>query len=227
MAPSETTLYQGSADISASRANTKSIISEDTSDGLARKDRSEEQNGERPQNGTTENKSNEEGKGEVLSNAEKKKRAKEEKIAKRAKEKAKQSGGPVEARGAQKPEVQGEQSRGASIVPGPPTPNTKIQQGHHKRTGSGAKSIPLKALQAQTSLPMMPPKQSSKLEAKKVALFGHLYGQPRRTTIATASKDVHSAVLALGLQTSNYVICGSSARCVAMLLVFKRVSSTL
>lgn len=56
-----------------------------------------------------------------------------------------------------------------------------------------------------------------------MAVFGHLYGQQRRTTVAGAGKEVHPAVLALGLQMRDYVICGSSARCVATLLAFKRV----
>jgi translation initiation factor eIF-2B subunit delta len=38
-----------------------------------------------------------------------------------------------------------------------------------------------------------------------------------------ASKDVHPAILALGLQYSSYAICGSTARMVAMLLAFKAV----
>jgi translation initiation factor eIF-2B subunit delta len=46
----------------------------------------------------------------------------------------------------------------------------------------------------------------------------------RTTSIAGASKDVHPAVLALGLQMSNYTICGSCARLVATLQAFKRVS---
>ena len=58
---------------------------------------------------------------------------------------------------------------------------------------------------------------------KNVAVFGHLYGQQRRTSIAGVGKEVHPAVLALGLQMRDYVVCGSSARCLAMLLVFKRV----
>ena len=68
--------------------------------------------------------------------------------------------------------------------------------------------------------------QQQKLN-KNVAVFGHLYGQQRRTTIAGAGKEVHPAVLALGLQMRDYVVCGSSARCLAMLLVFKRVSLCL
>lgn len=67
------------------------------------------------------------------------------------------------------------------------------------------------------------PSSSSRKDTKQVALFSHLYTHSRRTSIAGVSKDVHPAVLALGLQFSNYVICGSSARCVATLLVFKRV----
>ena len=62
---------------------------------------------------------------------------------------------------------------------------------------------------------------------KNVAVFGHLYGQQRRTSIAGAGKEVHPAVLALGLQMRDYVVCGSSARCLAMLFVFKRVCHSL
>ena len=159
-----------------------------------------------------------------MSNAEKKKRAKDEKAARRAKEKAGQSAGPSESNAIQKLEVQVEHSRMSSKASGPPTPAANNQQGHHKRTGSVSKAIPVRTVQVQNPLPTIPPKKPSKSETKKVALFGHLYGLPRRTTIATASKDVHPAVLSLGLQTRNYIICGSSARCVAMLLVFKRVS---
>ena len=35
--------------------------------------------------------------------------------------------------------------------------------------------------------------------------------------------DLTTAVLALGLQMSHHVVCGSSARCVGMLLAFKKV----
>jgi translation initiation factor eIF-2B subunit delta len=69
--------------------------------------------------------------------------------------------------------------------------------------------------------------QKKKKEDKSVAVFGHLYGQQRRTTIAGAGKEVHPAVLALGLQLRDYVVCGSSARCVATMLAFKRVSLIL
>ena len=58
---------------------------------------------------------------------------------------------------------------------------------------------------------------------REVALFGHLYGHGRRMTIDGAPKEVHPSVLALGLQMSSYAICGSNARCVAMLNAFKTV----
>lgn len=61
-----------------------------------------------------------------------------------------------------------------------------------------------------------------KAPIKQVRLFSHLYGQPRRHNIVGA-KDIHPAILALGLQMSSYEICGSNARCVAMLLAFKSV----
>lgn len=144
-----------------------------------------------------------------LSNAELKKRAKAGKAAKRAQEKeAKASSQPalpdVKAHDAP-PDGSHTRSPSDSVA----APSTKSQ---HKQSGPSPKSLPLRSTQAQP-----------KKEIKNVALFGHLYGQPRRTTIAAAGKDVHPAILSLGLQMSNYIICGSNARCVATMLCFKRV----
>jgi len=75
---------------------------------------------------------------------------------------------------------------------------------------------------ASTSKEKAPPTTEKKLK-KEVALFGHLYGAPRRFGLDLTAKDVHPAVLALGLQISAYEICGSNARTVAMLLAFKNV----
>ncbi|KAJ5489076.1 translation initiation factor eIF-2B subunit delta [Penicillium diatomitis] len=97
-----------------------------------------------------------------------------------------------------------------------------------KEGGAGAAGSPASGA-PQGRPPVTPKKDASgevwpvKKEDKSVAVFGHLYGQPRRTTIAGAGKEVHPAVLALGLQLRDYVVCGSSARCVATLLAFKRV----
>lgn len=156
-----------------------------------------------------------------ISGAELKKQAKEEKAAKRAREKQNQqqpsAEGPGNSRG-----DSGNNTIKKGVVPS--IPETSVTPKHqHKRTGSMSanqqKILPLRSSETVTTAASSEPKK----EDKKVALFGHLYGNPRRTTIAGAAKDVHPAVLALGLQMSNYVICGSNARCVATMLVFKRV----
>lgn len=146
-----------------------------------------------------------------LSNAELKKQQKAEKAARRAQAlQEKQSGGapvqsPVVATGlGSKPEGQ------------------KGAKGQVKRRGSVAadvRNLPLRGGSQKTpAVPTVP-----KEEDKTVEFFRHLY-RPRTTSIAAAGKDVHPAVLALGLQMSSYTICGSCARLVATLQAFKRVS---
>ena len=150
-----------------------------------------------------------------LSGAEKKKKAKEEKAARRAKEKQAQQ--PLDTQ-TKKGDASGEgpgAKDAASVI--------QIMKSQHKRIGSNVgyqqHPLPLRQVNQLTQIHTQEPKK----DKKKVGLFGHLYGTPRRTTIAGAGKDIHPAVLALGLQMSSYVICGSNARCVATLLVFKRV----
>jgi len=154
---------------------------------------------------------------EKLSGAELKKKAKDEKAARRAQEKQTKPQ-PVlpDLKAPRKIETLQEVGRRGSAGASSGTPTGKS---HHKSTGSIQKGIPLRPAQAQIMTQTVQPKKDN----KNVALFGHLYSQPRRTTIAAAGKDVHPAILALGLQMSNYVICGSNARCVATLLAFKRV----
>lgn len=164
---------------------------------------------------------------EKISGAELKKRAKAEKAARRAQEKqGTQAPPPLEpvASAAKKPDVGKEAAKKGIAVAGPTTPGGLKAQ--HKRTGSTNNMHQRPMLSRPAQSPAVPPTPQPKKESKKVALFGHLYGQPRRTTIAGAGKDVHPTVLALGLQMSNYVICGSNARCVATLLAFKRVSTS-
>ena len=163
-----------------------------------------------------------ESKEKQLSGKEKKELAKAQKIAKRAAEKQKQQGQPAVdlVAGNKKHLFKEAQQEGHA---GAATPSSKTQ---HKRTGSTSAG-PQSALPTRHALPHAAPiPADSDKENKNVALFDHLYGHPRRTTIAGAGKDVHPAVLALGLQMRNYIICGSSARCVAMLLSFKRVGMT-
>ena len=157
-----------------------------------------------------------------LTSKEKKDLAKAQKAARRAAEKQKQQGQPaVDLAVGNQREIPKDLGRKGPTASTNPPLNTQ-----HKRTGSTSAG-------AQSSLPhrqapshILPVPTEPEKETKNVALLDHLYGPPRRTTIAGAGKDVHSAVLALGLQMRNYVVCGSSARCVAMLLAFKRVGVT-
>ena len=91
--------------------------------------------------------------------------------------------------------------------------STSVVDGHHTRT-----------LSIRGQVKRGPSNLTNGLkETKEVALFGHLYGQSKRTSLAGVGRDVHATILALGLQMSNYVICGSNARCVATLFCFKKV----
>lgn len=154
-----------------------------------------------------------------LSGKELKEKNKAEKAARRAQQKHAQQGQPVVDLG---PGKQGENGARKQSLAGPDPNISKIQ---HKRTGStstgGQKPLPIRPGQAHAP----PIREEPKKENKNVGLFDHLYGNPRRSTVAGAGRDVHPAVLALGLQMRSYVICGSSARCVATLLAFKRVST--
>ena len=154
------------------------------------------------------------GSSEKLTPAEMKKKQKAEKAARRAREKLERevggAAGSNSAGGAQQTAAQG----------GPVQTPRRLQQGGRDGpvpTPRGLKypGGPRAAAPAPT--------ETKKKEDKNVAVFGHLYGIPRRSTIAGAAKEVHPAVLALGLQIRDYVICGSSARCVATLIAFKRV----
>ncbi|KAL3472875.1 IF-2B-domain-containing protein [Aspergillus californicus] len=149
--------------------------------------------------------------GDKLSPAELKKRAKAEKAARRAREKNDREQGPP---GSQGPTAAGPGTGKKGLDAGPGgTAGAPVSKG---QKGGG----PPRRGSAQ--IPQGEVKKK-KQEDKNVAVFGHLYGQQRRTTVAGAGKEVHPAVLALGLQMRDYVVCGSSARCVAMLLAFKRV----
>ncbi|KAK1140710.1 hypothetical protein N8T08_009911 [Aspergillus melleus] len=157
-----------------------------------------------------------------LTPAELKKKAKAEKTARRARER-----------------LEREAAGGSAAPAGPGTPSKKggaggaggAGGGGGGAGGAGAKDASAGAGASQKNQRHRrgsahggaPAETKKKQEDKSVAVFGHLYGQPRRTTIAGAGKEVHPAVLALGLQMRDYVLCGSSARCVATLLAFKRV----
>lgn len=141
-----------------------------------------------------------------LSPAELKKQAKAEKQAKRA------------------------QAKASSSAPNHQQAPSKETQRPSKDAKQGPKDdksrpIPVRRRPSQSNVPIAKePEKKPKKEPKQTGLFfGHLYSQPKQQSLVGASKDVHPAVLALGLQYSSYAICGSTARMVAMLLVFKTV----
>lgn len=170
---------------------------------------------------------------EKLSPAELKKRAKAEKQARRAAQKESTGappGGPPTANGAPTGEAGSNQQskQGDQKQKGQQQKQGGQDKTQHKRSGSQAQSqvlahrrrpsqggAALQAAVANSSVPKEPKKEN-----KQVELFSHLYTQ-RRNTVEGVSKDVHPAVLALGFQMSSYELCGSSARCVGMLLAFK------
>ena len=172
-----------------------------------------------------------------FSTAELKKKAKAEKQARRAaqKEQLQETGGPSAPPTGVNGEIQDQKQDGGAVQQPKPKAE-KPQKGqqqqqqqkpgkqgaqesesHHIRTPSQQQVMPVRRRPSQTSGQRPVPKK----ENKQVELFSHLYTQPRRHTIEGVSKDVHRTVLALGFQMSSYEICGSSARCVAMLLAFK------
>ncbi|KAK4631614.1 putative translation initiation factor eIF-2B subunit delta [Fulvia fulva] len=164
--------------------------------------------------------------------AELKKRAKAEKQARRAAQKeqtaAPTGGPPAEAAAANvetKPTKQGGNAGPAQQKPKgekQQQPTGAQKQGEQNKGPGGAQqaSLPVRNRRGSQSQPA-PKEPVKRQENKQVELFSHLYNQPRRHTLEGVSKDVHPAVLALGFQMSSYEICGSSARCVAMLLAFK------
>lgn len=139
-----------------------------------------------------------------LSAAELKKKAKEEKAARRA--------------AAVQSKATAENPTPATVAPGQKSESAKGGKSQPKK-GAEVRNLPVRGGPTKSA----PVVEVPKVEDKTVDLFRHLY-KPRTTTIAEANKDVHPAVLALGLQMSNYTICGSCARLVATLQAFKRVS---
>lgn len=167
-----------------------------------------------------------------LSGAELKKQKQAEKQARRAAEKEQKGGaatgppdgageGPAnapkqEGEGSQQAKPNGQQQQKGELAKKQSKQGAQDGDSHHKRTPSQQQNMPVRPKQGDAGDKKVPKK-----EHKHVQLLSHLYSGTRRHTLEGASKDIHPAILALGLQMSSYEICGSSARCVAMLLAFK------
>ena len=161
---------------------------------------------------------------EKLSNAEIKKRAKAEKQAKRAQKKVDQGVPPIQAGPSNppRPAQQQQRQRGPSTPREASAPSTSSgpQRQQGRQTQSQNRALPNRPAHSTAQSQQ----ETAAVENKNVALFEHLYKQPRRTTIAGVSKDVYRDVLSVGLQMSNYKIRGSSARCEETLMAFKKAS---
>lgn len=221
MAPSETPAEEVSHDVlveSETNTLTKIASNGNSKSGNAPPTESKEKRTKESQEHSKSKGTSKDGR---ISGAEAKKKAKEEKAAKRAREKQNQQQPSAEGSGHSRTDAASNATK-KGVLPSRPEASVVLKH-QHKRTSSMSanqqKVLPLRPGETAAAAATSEPKK----ENKNVALFGHLYGNPRRTTIAGAAKDVHPAVLALGLQMSNYVICGSNARCIATLLVFKRV----
>lgn len=151
--------------------------------------------------------------GAKLTGAEAKKQAKAEKAARRAQAIQQKAGAvpPAVSEPVSVPEAE-------TTAPKNETPKPLKVQSQHKRGPSV--SVGVKGIPARRKVAPVP--EVAKEEDKTVEFFRHL-NKPRTTTIAGVNKEVHPAVLALGLQMSNYTICGSCARLVATLQALKRV----
>lgn len=156
------------------------------------------------------------GAGAKLTGAQLKQQKAAEKAARRA-EKVAQKGADAHAQQTTtlQPAASGKQQRRPSVG----GKKDSADQSHHKRTGSTqVKQLPLRSQGASQQVPAPPVRDD-----KKVSMFAHLRSKDEKTTLASAGREIHPAVLSLGLQLRDYVICGANARCIATMLVFKKV----
>lgn len=137
---------------------------------------------------------------------------------------------PAELKKQKQAEKQARRAQTKSVVPHQQQGAPKDAQKQQKESKQApkdekARPLPVRRRPSQSTVPVVKEAEKKpKRESKQAGLFfGHLYSQPKQQSLVGASKDVHPAVLALGLQYSSYAICGSTARMVAMLLVFKAV----
>lgn len=110
----------------------------------------------------------------------------------------------------------------ASTTARPAAPlRTQGETRQRRQSTAASRNEPLPVRARPTPVPSTP--KQAKSEHKQVSFFSHLYTQPRRYTLDGIPREVHPQIQALGLQISNYCICGSHARCAAMLLALKCV----
>lgn len=162
-----------------------------------------------------------------ISGAELKKQKQAEKAARREKEKAERAAALGQTGSSQQAPPKGAKGGDAKkgAEPAQKGAAAQGQQPQHKKGMSQGGNLPLRGKSGPGgAAPPTQQQQNQQRKLKEVGLFGHLYTAVKRNTMEGVSKEVHPAVLALGLQMSTFTVCGSNARCVAMLLAFKKVS---
>ncbi|KAF5320774.1 hypothetical protein D9619_001019 [Psilocybe cf. subviscida] len=136
-----------------------------------------------------------------------------------AKQQAPQGQGKGQQANAPKQQQQGGggHARGASISQ-PKPPATPMKKGFADPAAGGKYASASKDAGAAGAAGEDP---STKKVSHGLRIFAH-FGQPKPVG-HTVKGDIHPAIVRLGLLFSDFKICGSNARCIAMLTAFKQV----
>ncbi|KAI9294025.1 IF-2B-domain-containing protein [Neoconidiobolus thromboides FSU 785] len=97
----------------------------------------------------------------------------------------------------------------------------KKNEGTKANTTPSNKSLKLEAPMNAQSKDKIKEKSSEASKLQGLSLFKHLETSTKSSNISI--KDVHPAIIELASQFKDYLICGSNARCIAMLQAFKQV----
>jgi translation initiation factor eIF-2B subunit delta len=126
----------------------------------------------------------------------------------------------AERRALQEQKVQEKQNRMAAGLPG--SAKKASEQEAHKKVGS-----PKIGSTSNSAQPIAPDagKQAKKQQNKlnQVPWLSHLDPPKKPNTASNTNRELHPAVLALGLRFAEHKMVGSNARCVAMLTTFAKV----
>ncbi|CAM0141117.1 unnamed protein product [Umbelopsis sp. WA50703] len=126
----------------------------------------------------------------------------------------------AERRALQEQKVQEKQNRMAAGLPG--SAKKASEQEAHKKVGS-----PKIGSTSNSAQPIAPDagKQAKKQQNKlnQVPWLSHLDPPKKPNTGSNTNRELHPAVLALGLRFAEHKMVGSNARCVAMLTTFAKI----
>lgn len=127
----------------------------------------------------------------------------------------------AERRALQEQKVKEKQGRMAAGLPG--SAKKASEQEAHKKVSSpkiGSTSSPAQPTAPDTG--KQAKKQQNKLN--EVPWLSHLDPPKKPNTASNTNRDLHPAILSLGLRFADHKMVGSNARCVAMLTIFAKVN---